>query len=172
MTHSPAPKAWLYDEFRQVGQDFAEADQVADYDRRQGDRDADNDALLTSLGVLAGEVVVDIGTGTGSLGRAAARRGAKVHVVDVSQAMLSCARQRAGDEGLAGITFHHAGFLGFELPAGTADWVFSQMALHHLPDFWKQVALLRIAELLRPGGKFYLSDVVFSVEPRAHRRWI
>ena len=165
MTNPQGPTTWLYDEFRQVGQDFADAGQVADYDRRQGDRDSANDALLSSLGVRAGQVVVDIGTGTGSLARAAARRGAKVHAVDVSQAMLRRARERAEAEGLLDIAFHHAGFLGFDLPAGSADWAFSQMALHHLPDFWKQTALLRIAAFLRPGGKLYLSDVIFSFEP-------
>ena len=39
----------------------------------------------------------------------------------------------------------------------------SQIALHHLPDFWKQVALQRIARLLPDGGRFFLRDVVFSL---------
>ena len=36
---------------------------------------------------------------------------------------------------------------------------------HHLPDFWKAVALTRIAGMLRPGGIFRLSDVVYSFAP-------
>ena len=43
----------------------------------------------------------------------------------------------------------------------------SQFALHHLPDFWKGQALARIAALLRPGGLFYLRDVVFGFAPAA-----
>ena len=46
------------------------------------------------------------------------------------------------------------------------DVVVSKMALHHLPDFWKQVALLRINKMLKSGGVFYLADVVFQMEPK------
>jgi SAM-dependent methyltransferase len=45
------------------------------------------------------------------------------------------------------------------------DIVFSQAALHHLPDFWKQSAILRVAKVLRPGGVFFLKDVAFSWKP-------
>jgi SAM-dependent methyltransferase len=40
------------------------------------------------------------------------------------------------------------------------------LALHHLPDFWKAVALDRIHGILRPGGILRLWDVVYSFEPR------
>ena len=42
---------------------------------------------------------------------------------------------------------------------------YSRYALHHLPDFWKALALARVAEMLRPGGVFRLSDVVYGFEP-------
>lgn len=35
-------------------------------------------------------------------------------------------------------------------------------ALHQLPDTWKQAALNRIAEMLVPGGKLYIWDVMWS----------
>lgn len=157
---------WTYDEFAQVGIDFADASQVEAYDRRQGDKRGDNRRLLAELSVGEGHVVVDLGTGTGSLAIEAARAGAIVHAVDISEAMLDRARHKARMEKvLPRITFHHAGFLTYPHPAGTADFVFSQFALHHLPDFWKQAAISRIAEALRPGGCLYLKDVVFSFEP-------
>jgi len=37
-------------------------------------------------------------------------------------------------------------------------------ALHHLPDFWKGIALNRIAALLAPGGTLQLRDLVFSFD--------
>jgi SAM-dependent methyltransferase len=43
--------------------------------------------------------------------------------------------------------------------------VYSRNALHHLPDVWKAVALLRIGRLLRPGGAFVLRDIVYACEP-------
>ena len=36
-----------------------------------------------------------------------------------------------------------------------------RQALHHLPDFWKQIALTRLYEMLKPGGKLFLADLVF-----------
>jgi hypothetical protein len=47
----------------------------------------------------------------------------------------------------------------------------TQIALHHLPDFWKQVALLRIFDMLKVGGKFCLRDVVYSFDPRNQERF-
>jgi cyclopropane fatty-acyl-phospholipid synthase-like methyltransferase len=41
------------------------------------------------------------------------------------------------------------------------DAVVSVAALHHLPDFWKQVALRRTAKMLKRGGKLLLFDIVF-----------
>ncbi|MBV8963644.1 MAG: class I SAM-dependent methyltransferase [Hyphomicrobiales bacterium] len=159
-------KSWTYDEFAQTGLDFADPAEVEAYDRRQGDRDTPNVCLLEELRVKSGDIVVDLGTGTGSLAIAAARLRAKVHAVDVSRPMLERARAKTAAEGIDGIEFHHAGFLTYRHRPQTADFVFSQFALHHLPDFWKQAALTRIASMLRSGGVFYLRDVIFSFEPK------
>ena len=43
--------------------------------------------------------------------------------------------------------------------------MYSRNALHHLPDFWKAVALTRIAGFLAPGGVLRLRDLVYSFEP-------
>jgi len=157
---------WAFDEFAQIGIDFGDAAQAEAYDRRQGDRDAANVQLLHELRVGQRHTVVDIGCGTGSLAIAAAQAGAAVHAVDISAAMLELASNKAVKAGVKEISFHHAGFLTHMFEPASADFVFSQFALHHLPDFWKQTALLRVAETLRPGGIFYLKDVVFSFEPK------
>jgi putative AdoMet-dependent methyltransferase len=165
-----ATASWTYDEFAQIGLDFADPAEVEAYDRRQGDRDAANAKLLRELGVGKGHVVVDLGTGTGSLAIVAALAGATAHAVDISQAMLDRAKVKAAATGAPGVSFHHAGFLTFAQPPGSVDFVFSQNALHHLPDFWKQAAIARVAAMLRPGGVFYLRDVIFSFEPRERER--
>ena len=171
MTADPAGAgAWRYDELRQVGVDFTDAAQVAAYDAKQGGSPAAEQALLDRLGVPPGAVVVDLGCGTGSFARAAARHGAVVHAVDVSPAMLDYARARAAAEGLGALHWHRAGFLTFDPGAGAVDLVVSRFALHHLPDFWKQVALLRVASMLRPGGRLYLRDVAFSFAPADYER--
>ena len=43
--------------------------------------------------------------------------------------------------------------------------VTTKSALHQLPDFWKQTALLNIAGCLRPGGLLYIWDVIFTFPP-------
>jgi hypothetical protein len=43
--------------------------------------------------------------------------------------------------------------------------IVSEFTLHHLPDFWKAVALARIFAALKPGANFYLRDIVFVSMP-------
>jgi putative AdoMet-dependent methyltransferase len=66
--------------------------------------------------------------------------------------------------------------LSFEFESGALDFATTQFALHHLPDFWKSVALTRIRRTLKLGGKLYLRDVVFVCEPEriseTVERWI
>jgi SAM-dependent methyltransferase len=58
-----------------------------------------------------------------------------------------------------------AGFLSYRHTGRLADAVYSRLALHHLPDFWKAVALTRIAGMLRPDGVLRLWDVVYGFAP-------
>src|SRR6185369_2362363 len=58
-----------------------------------------------------------------------------------------------------------AGFLSHIHEGDPADFVYSRHALHHLPDFWKALSFTRVAAMLKPGGVFYLRDLVFSFEP-------
>lgn len=153
---------WQYDELRQIGVDFEDAAQVAAYDAKQGSDPEAERRLIARLAISRGDVVVDLGCGTACFARAAARYGAVVHAIDISRAMLDYARDQANAEGLAGIQFHRAGFLTFDPGEGSVDVVVSRFALHHLPDFWKQVALVRLAHMLRRGGKVFLRDVAFS----------
>jgi len=156
---------WYYDELRQVGLDFADAAEVAAYDRNQGRDPAEDRALLASLGVGRSDRLIDIGCGTGQFACEAAKIGREVIALDVSPAMLDFARNRAAAAGLGNITFSHGGFLSYRHEGAPADFVTSKFALHHLPDFWKAVALARIHFWLRPGGTFFLRDVVFSFGP-------
>jgi hypothetical protein len=43
--------------------------------------------------------------------------------------------------------------------------VYTRHALHQLPDFWKALALDRIARMLRPGGVLRLRDLIFDFGP-------
>jgi SAM-dependent methyltransferase len=94
-----------------------------------------------------------------------ALRCGRVVAVDVSPAMVAALRDRVADLGLANVTVVQAGFLSYEHENEPVDFVFSRNALHQIPDFWKVIALDRIARLLRPGGVLRLKDLAYDFEP-------
>lgn len=155
---------WYYNDRRHVGLDFSAEAQVATYDRRQGDHPDRARAVLKSLGVQPGWTVADIGCGTGGMACEAAAMGATVHAIDISPAMLQMAELRARELDVSILT-QSAGFLSFSYEANSFDLMISEFALHHLPDFWKAVALARLFNALKPGGQLFLRDVVFSCKP-------
>ncbi len=155
----------MFTEFDPVGVDLDSPGSVRAYDDNQGTAIAKDDELLDRLAVAEGTVFVDLGTGTGSLPVRAALRGAEAHAVDVSENMIGFARQHAEANGIS-LHHHHAGFLSYEHPAGSVDVVTSRSVLHQLPDAWKQVALNKVAAMLRPGGIFYLWDAMWSFEAK------
>lgn len=156
---------WLYNEFDIVGRDYAAQDEVDVYDSSHADfRDiaAESDRALDLIDPPPGGVIIEFGSGTGTFTVQAARRGLRVHAVDVSQAMLDRAQEKAQEAGVDSISFHHAGFLHYKHPDGGADAIASTFAFHHLPDFWKGIALKRMNRMLKPKGRLYLYDVVIE----------
>ena len=162
--------AWQWDESKAINRDFGDRAVVAAYDERHGrfrDIAGENEAALAGLGVRPGQVVADFGCGTGAFARAAARRCGAVVAIDLSAAMLDFVEWKAQEEGLTNIVCRRGGFLTYEHEGPTFDAIHTGLALHHLPDFWKQKALDRLAGWLKPGGRFHLLDVVFQEENSA-----
>lgn len=158
---------WEYDDMVHIGKDFANREVVKEYDarhRRLRDVDKENEAVIAALGLGEDHVVADIGCGTGAFVLMAARHSAKVFAVDISTVMLDYTRDRAEREGIGNIVYRRGGFLTYRHEGEPLDAVSTSLALHHLPDFWKQRALNRMNAMLRDGGRLYLMDVVFSDE--------
>jgi SAM-dependent methyltransferase len=156
---------WMLDELSSAGRENLDADHVGRYDSKM-DADATNEvALMHSLGLDAASTLVEFGAGTGQFTLAAAATGAKVVAVDVSPVMLDALRRKVAGGSFDNVHIVEAGFLTYDAPPGTADFVYSRLALHHLADFWKVTALQRVHELLAPGGVFRLWDVVYDFEP-------
>jgi ubiquinone/menaquinone biosynthesis C-methylase UbiE len=159
-------KPWVIDELAYAGHEHLDEAFVAGYDRKQGHPDwADDLAALTAHGIGDTATVVDLAAGTGQFTLAAARRFARVVAVDVSPAMQGALRKRVAEAGLSNVGFAHAGFLSYEHQGPPADAVHTRNALHQLPDFWKGVALDRVARMLRPGGVLRLRDIIFDFRP-------
>ena len=153
---------WLFDEFAHAGDEHLDPAYVAAYDRKAATDPTEDVALLRNLGLGAGSTLVDLGAGTGTFTLAASPFCRRVVAVDVSTAMLTLLRAKLEHLGSANVSCVRAGFLTYQHQPGTVDVVYSRNALHHLPDFWKAIALERIAAMLRPGGILLLRDLVFS----------
>jgi len=159
-------KPWMLDELAHAGPEHLDPGFVAGYDRKQGYPDPAGDiAVLLEYGLDRTGTLVDLGAGTGRLALAAAPHARRVVAVDVSPAMQSLLRRRVADAALSNIECVQAGFLSYEHTGPPADAVFTRNALHQLPDFWKAIALDRIARLLRPRGVLRLHDLIFDFEP-------
>jgi SAM-dependent methyltransferase len=151
--------SWRFDEVAHVGREHLDAEYVAAYDQKSPIDWSDDVATLLALGIGATSTVIDLGAGTGTFARAVAPHVARAVAVDVSEPMVAAMRAR-------GLDAVCAGFLTYEHEGDSPDAVFTRNALHHLPDFWKAIALDRVARLLRPGGVLRLRDLVYSFEPQ------
>lgn len=151
---------WYPDERALAGPEHLEPEYVAAYEEKTRlDLDAAL-ALLRRHGLGSDTTLVDLGCGTGLLAAAAGVEAWRVVGVDPSPAMLDVARRRSD-----GVEWVEAGFLTYEHIGDPPQLVHSRHALHHIPDFWKGVALARVHDLLAPGGVLVLRDLVYDFEP-------
>jgi ubiquinone/menaquinone biosynthesis C-methylase UbiE len=167
---------WMIDELAHAGPEHLDPDFVVGYDRKQGHPDPAADlAAFEAHGLGPDSAIVDLGAGTGQFALAAARRFGHVIAVDVSPAMVAGLRRRAQRAGLINLDCVRAGFLSYRHADPVADGVYTRNALHQLPDFWKALALDRIALMLRPGGVLRLRDLIYDFRPDeadgVFRRW-
>jgi ubiquinone/menaquinone biosynthesis C-methylase UbiE len=160
------PDSWWPEETIHAGREHFDEQHTRRYDVKE-DAQADEEvSLLQGLGVLdAGCSVVDLGAGTGQFTLAAAQVCERVVAVDVSPLMLQRLAEKLERCAASNVEVAQAGFLTYRHSGAPADLVYSRYALHHLPDFWKAIALARLADMLRCGGILRLWDVVYCFEP-------
>ncbi|HEX2732598.1 MAG TPA: methyltransferase domain-containing protein [Polyangiaceae bacterium] len=108
--------------------------------------------LIDLLGPLQGAEVLDLGCGTGDLAAQIAERGARVHGVDASAAMIEQAQRKYGADGRANrLSFEQKDGQSLDFDARFGH-VFSNAALHWMPD--ADAVARGVARALRPGGTF------------------
>lgn len=122
------------------------------------------------LALTAGERLLDVGCGTGTLLTEVQRRvpGVVAVGVDPDPTILRIAARRLARRGCrADLQVARAEALPF--PDASFDAAVSTLVLHHLPTPAKRAALREIHRVLRPGGRFLLVD--FGERPGRKVPW-
>ncbi len=108
-----------------------------------------------------GEIVLDLGCGAAMDTILAARQvGEKghIHSLDLSDAMLECARANVGTAGLNNVTFHRAPAEEIPLDDGSVDAVVVNGIFNLCPS--KPPVMTEVFRVLRAGGRIVVSEIV------------
>jgi SAM-dependent methyltransferase len=142
--------------------------------------EAPQEAVAASLGcgvptavaeLHPGETVLDLGSGAGADVLISARRvapGGRAIGLDMTDEMLALARANAAAAGVENVEFVKGYLEEIPLPDASVDVVISNCAINLAAD--KRVVLAEAARVLRPGGRFAVSDVLADEDMDAATR--
>lgn len=116
-------------------------------------------ALVDQSGCRAGDEVLDLACGTGTLAVWLKQREPRARItgVDGDPAVLAIAARKASDAGVA-VAFDRGLSYQLPYPDGSFDRVVSSLFFHHLSWRDKRRTASELRRVLRPGGELHIAD--------------
>lgn len=149
---------------------LASEDNIRQYMDPPADTLSDLQYAFHLLGDVRGREVLEYGSGWGENTILLARRGARVHALDISPDLIDINRKRMEVNGVQGVRFSVASAYEVPCPDASVDVVFGMMILHHLD---LALAAREVARVLRPGGRGIFAEPMRSSPTlRLLRKWI
>ena len=116
--------------------------------------------LIGFAHLVAGESVLDVGCGTGTLAIVAKRHvgtAGKVFGIDASPAMVARASAKAAKRGVD-VSFRTAVVGALPFPDAQFDAVLSTLMVHHLPRTVRRQCFHEVRRVLKPNGRMLIVD--------------
>jgi ubiquinone/menaquinone biosynthesis C-methylase UbiE len=125
------------------------------------------DDVIGRLGLRPGDIVADLGAGSGLFAFPLARAvgPGRVYAVELDEGFLSHMRARAKAEGVTNVVPVLGKFTDPSLPARDVDLAFFHDVLHHVQD--RPAYLKSVAGYVKPGGRIVVIDL--NPETSPHR---
>jgi ubiquinone/menaquinone biosynthesis C-methylase UbiE len=117
------------------------------------------DRIIAALALKPGDVVADIGSGSGLFTRPLARQilpGGWVYAVDIDPELLEHVAKASREQGIANFSTILGRRDSPGLPPRSVDLVFICDTLHHIQS--RQAYLANLKPLLKPGGRLAILD--------------
>jgi ubiquinone/menaquinone biosynthesis C-methylase UbiE len=128
------------------------------------------DHVIAAMGLKPGQIVADIGAGTGLLSVPVAKvvgpRG-RVYAVDIDAGFFPVIKKRADDNGVANVTAVLGVFADPKLPVTNVDFAFFHDVLHHIEH--RGAYLKTLARYVAPSGRIMVVDFEGGKGPHAQQ---